>query len=87
MGIRFQLMLTDLQFDRSRGLALRLAGIELFERHRELLHRPCRYMGMSPSSLDSLLNAAEQGDLTAGRQVVNLVVAMNNILWPCKSKS
>ena len=32
-------MLTHQQFDRTRRLALRLAGIELAERHRELLGR------------------------------------------------
>jgi hypothetical protein len=32
-------MLTHQQFDRARRLALSLAGIELAERHRELLER------------------------------------------------
>ncbi len=35
-------MLTTQQFERTRGLALRLGSIALFDRHRELLHRRSR---------------------------------------------
>ena len=53
-------MLTNEQFDRTRRLALRLAGIELHERHRDLLYRRCcRTRIESPERLDALLNAAE----------------------------
>ncbi len=67
-------MLTSEQFDRTRRLALRLAGIELLDRHRELLHRRCRRIKiLNAASLDALLNAAENGDPAAGRQFVDLV--------------
>jgi chemotaxis protein methyltransferase CheR len=67
-------MLTDQQFDQTRRLALRVAGIELFERHRELLGRRCRRTQLqSPALLDALLNAAEAGDPIATRQLVDLV--------------
>jgi hypothetical protein len=44
-------MLTSEQFDRTRKLALQLAGIELYDRHRELLairSRRLRLPGLSP---------------------------------------
>jgi chemotaxis protein methyltransferase CheR len=67
-------MLTGEQFDRTRRLALRLAGIELLERHRELLQRRCRRVAiMNPADLDALLCAAENGDPAAGRRFVGLV--------------
>ena len=67
-------MLTSEQFDRTRKLALRLAGIELLERHRELFDRRCRRIDiLGPASLDALLNAAEDGDPTAGQKFVRLV--------------
>jgi chemotaxis protein methyltransferase CheR len=61
-------MLSNQQFDRTRRLALSLAGIELVERHRELLARRGRRLGILDSAgLDSLLNAVEEGE-TAARQ-------------------
>src|SRR5262245_58875718 len=67
-------MLTERQFDRIQRLALRLAGIELFARHRELLNRrSCRMGILDCSSLDGLLNSAENGDARAQRQVVRLL--------------
>jgi chemotaxis protein methyltransferase CheR len=67
-------MLTNEQFDRTRRLALRLAGIELHERHRDLLYRRCCRRRMeNPAHLDALLNAAEASDPNAGRRLVNLV--------------
>src|SRR5438034_4242859 len=67
-------MLTSEQFDRTRRLALRLAGIELFERHRELLHRRCpRTHIPNPAAFDALLSAAEEGDLASNRRLVGLV--------------
>lgn len=67
-------MLTDGQFDRARRLAAQLAGIELFERHREVLHRRgCRIAGAVAGSFDALLSALERGDPAAGRQFVELI--------------
>jgi chemotaxis protein methyltransferase CheR len=67
-------MLTDAQFDRTRRLALRLAGVELFDRHRELLDRRSRRLRVQEGAgLDAMLNAAEEGDPTASRQLVGLV--------------
>lgn len=62
--------LTGEQFDRTRRLALRLAGIELLDRHRELLQRRCRRIEiLNPA----LLRAAEGGDPAAARQFLGLI--------------
>src|SRR5262252_10360932 len=67
-------MLTDEQFERARQLALRLAGIELVDRHRELLyHRSLRLGILEGDGLDLLLSAAEEGDPTAGQKLVSLL--------------
>jgi chemotaxis protein methyltransferase CheR len=67
-------MLTDQQFDRTRRLALRLTGINLFERHRELLDRRSRRLGMSdPGGFEALLHAAEDGDHRAERQMIGML--------------
>jgi chemotaxis protein methyltransferase CheR len=67
-------MLTNEQFDQTRRLALRLAGIELFERHREVLERRIRRLGIHDGAgLDALLNAADKGDTRAGRQLIGLL--------------
>ncbi|MEO8426139.1 MAG: protein-glutamate O-methyltransferase CheR [Verrucomicrobiota bacterium] len=67
-------MLTTEQFNRMRRLALRLAGIELFERHRELLGRRSRRLGiLDCAGMDSLLGAAEEQDADATRRVVSLL--------------
>jgi chemotaxis protein methyltransferase CheR len=68
------MMLTNQQFDRTRRLASRLAGIELVERHRELLHRRSRRLGIrDDASLDSLLEAAEEGEKSATQQLLCLL--------------
>jgi chemotaxis protein methyltransferase CheR len=67
-------MLTSEQFDRTRKLALRLAGIELFDRHRELLAVRSRRLRIpSPAGIEGLLSAAEEGDPLASRQLIGLV--------------
>ena len=67
-------MLSNQQFDRTRRLALSLAGIELVERHRELLDRRSRRLGIRDSTgLDSLLTAAEKGETKATRQLLCLL--------------
>lgn len=67
-------MLTVEQFDRTRRLASSLAGIELVDRHRELLDRRRRRLGISSSAgLDSLLDAVEEGQGTARQQLLGLV--------------
>ena len=67
-------MLTREQFDRTRKLALRLAGIELCDRHRELLARRSRRLPIpQPGGIEALLGAAEAGDPPACRQVIGLV--------------
>lgn len=56
-------MLTSEQFDRTRKLALQLAGIELYDRHRELLAiRGRRLQLPHAAGIEALLGAAEQGD-------------------------
>ena len=67
-------MLTSQQFDRTRRLALSLAGIELVERHRELLDRRSRRLGILDSAgLDSLLDAVEEGETTASQKLLCLL--------------
>ena len=67
-------MLTSEQFDRTRRLALTLAGIELFERHRDLIHwRCCRSGPLDSAGYDALLRAAEDGDRDASRRLVCLI--------------
>ena len=66
-------MLTNEQFERARQLALSLAGIELVDRHRELLyHRSLRLGILEGNGLDALLSAAEEGDPNAGQRLVSL---------------
>ena len=67
-------MLTSEQFDRARKLALRLAGIELADRHRKLLDHRSRRLGILDSAgLDSLLDAVEEGDTTAQQKLLRLL--------------
>jgi chemotaxis protein methyltransferase CheR len=67
-------VLTTRQFERTRNLALRLAGIALFERHRELLQRRSRRQGIADTAgWDLLLGAAEAGEAAALRRLVSLV--------------
>jgi len=71
-------MLTSAQFEQAQRLALRLAGIELVDRHREILY--CRSVrlgildgnGSDGNGLDALLRAAEEGDETASQRLVSL---------------
>jgi len=65
-------MLTDEQFERARRLASGLAGIELFDRHRELLERRSDRLGRR-DGLDALLGAAEAGEPDARRRLIELV--------------
>jgi chemotaxis methyl-accepting protein methylase len=67
-------MVSNQQFDRTRRLALRLAGIELAERHRELLARRSQRIGVRDSAgLEALLAAAEAGEAAARQQFVGLL--------------
>jgi chemotaxis protein methyltransferase CheR len=67
-------MLTSEQFSRTRRLALDIAGIELAERHRELLYRRSERLGASGGdAFDNLLEAAEGGDTDAGQRLVRLI--------------
>ena len=66
-------MLTSEQFERARQMALRLAGIELVDRHRELLyHRSLRLGILEGNGLNALLSAAEEGDSNAGQRLISL---------------
>ena len=65
-------MLTDEQFERARRLALGLAGIELFDRHRELLRRRSERL-VTYDAFDALLGAAEAGGPDARRRLIELL--------------
>ncbi len=68
------LMLTNEQFDRTRRLALLLAGIELAPRHRELVERRSRHVGIEEGGdLEALLGGAEEGDAEARRRLIGLL--------------
>jgi chemotaxis protein methyltransferase CheR len=67
-------MLTTEQFDRTRRLASSLAGIELVDRHRELLARRSRRLGIrDDAGLDALLNAVENGESSATQRLLCLL--------------
>ena len=66
--------LTSEQFERTRRLASRLAGIELLERHREVLTRRSQRFGIhDEAGFDALLDAADAGDERASRDLIGLV--------------
>jgi chemotaxis protein methyltransferase CheR len=64
-------MLTSGQFEQARHLALRLAGIELVERHSEIIYRRSLRLGIL-DGLDALLRAAEHGDPGASQRLISL---------------
>lgn len=67
-------MVTSGQLERTRRLALRLAGIELFERHREVLDRRLRRLGiLKEAGFDALLDRVDAGDAHAGQQLIGLL--------------
>lgn len=64
----------DEAFDRMKRLTLRLAGIALHPRHRELLERRARRSDLAgPPGWAELLDAAEDGDPAAVQRVIGLV--------------
>jgi chemotaxis protein methyltransferase CheR len=66
--------LTVEQFDRSRRLASKLAGIELFQRHREFIGLRLRRLGFDEvARVDALLDAVEDDDAQAKQQFISLV--------------
>ena len=66
--------LSNQQFERTKRLALSLAGIELVERHRELLARRSRRLGLLDSAgIDALLDAVEKGEATASQKLLSLL--------------
>jgi chemotaxis protein methyltransferase CheR len=66
--------LSDRQFERTRRLALDLTGIDLAERHREVLGRRSRRLGIHDSAgLELLLDAAEEGTTAARQKLICLL--------------
>jgi len=66
-------MLTSAQFDRTRRLALSVAGIELVARHRQLLAQRSRRLGIRDNDgLDALLAAADEGVFSDTQQLLCL---------------
>ena len=67
-------MLSNQQFERVRQLALKLAGLDLVERHRDLLDHRGRRAGIQNSAQwDAQLGAAELGDAAATQQLLRLL--------------
>lgn len=67
-------MLTPQQFGRLRHLASSLAGLELEERHAELIHRRWLRLGLDQGDgCDRLLSSAESGDPVARRRLIPLL--------------
>jgi len=67
-------MLSNQQFERARRLALQLAGIELLERHRELLQQRSRRLGVCDcAEWDALLGAVEHGDTVSKQKLFRLL--------------
>jgi chemotaxis protein methyltransferase CheR len=66
--------LSNQQFERTRWLASKLAGIELVERHRELLRRRSQRIGIGDDAgLDALLDAVEAGQTMATQKLLGLL--------------
>jgi chemotaxis protein methyltransferase CheR len=66
--------MTNKQFERVRRLSSSLTGIELGDRHRELLARRCRGVKLdSPGGLEALLGAAEEGDPGAHERLIGVL--------------
>jgi chemotaxis protein methyltransferase CheR len=66
-------MLTEEQFVRSRRLAERVAGVVLFERHRELLERRRQRLGIGGAGLDTLLRRVEEAEPAAVREFIGWI--------------
>ena len=67
-------ILDDELFERLRRIGRRLAGLELFERHRELLDRRFRRLGMrDANSIVACLDAAECLEPAATQRIVGLL--------------
>jgi chemotaxis protein methyltransferase CheR len=67
-------VITGEQFDRARRLALRVTGIELFDRHRDALVRRSGRLGIHDrEAFDALLDAAERGEGAGRRRLIGLV--------------
>ena len=64
---RDAVMLTRGQMERTRRIALRLTGMELFERHREVLDRRLRRLGIpnNAAGFDALLDGVDAGEAHA----------------------
>jgi chemotaxis protein methyltransferase CheR len=67
-------IVSNQQFQRARCLAVELAGIELADRHHDLLERRSQRAGIRDSAaMESLLAGAEAGEETASQQLVQLL--------------
>jgi hypothetical protein len=63
---------TDEHFERARRLALELAGIELHDRHRELIGQRWARLA-AHGRFDAWLGAAEEGDRDTRRRLIELL--------------
>jgi len=67
-------ILSDEQFERLQRLGDLLAGLRLFERHREILERRFRRLGFcDANAIVSCLDAAECGEPAATQRIVGLL--------------
>lgn len=74
LSLQNSTVLSDRQFARLRRLALLLAGIDLVERHREILHRRSRRLGLrDEAELDALIGAVEAGEAPATQKLFSLL--------------
>lgn len=74
MRVFWSPMLTDQQFERVRRLSLDLTGIELGDRHRDLIASRCRRFRIRVGhGLDTLLAASESGDPEARQSLIGLL--------------
>src|SRR5262245_37126330 len=64
--------LTDAEFERARRLAIALAGIELLDRHRELLRRRRDRLG-TREAFAALLDDVDRGEPQARRRFIELL--------------
>lgn len=67
-------MLSDQNFRRTQRLASSLAGIQLVERHRELLERRSHRAGIrDKEAFDSLLTGVEAGNIKERQELLSLI--------------
>ena len=74
--------MTSEQFEIISHLALELTGIEILDRHRHLLDRKCRWLGIdSTDDLSGFLRRANEGDPSACQHLIVLLTTSHTSFY------